>query len=204
VGILSSSVSITRYKVEGKIKEPVLETILKGLKENSVFEIDDDVSGKAVGWTSFDTPLHPDFGGSSYDFGSYLAFSLRIDKKTIPPKVLKKYCALETERRLAETGRSYLSKDEKHSIKEHVTSQLNRRIPATPNVYDLLWNLQGERVLFLSNLKAANEELETLFSQSFKLSLIRLFPYTMADLTADLSAAERDVLLKLSSAAFTG
>ena len=202
VGILSSTVSITRYNVEGRIKEPVLETILKGLKENSVFEIDDDVSEKAVGWTSFDTPLIPDFGGSSFDFGSYLVFSLRIDKKTIPSKVLKKYCALEAAKRLAASGRAYLSKDEKQSIKEHVTNLLNRRIPATPNVYDLLWNLEGARLLFLSNLKAANEELETLFSKSFKLSLIRLFPFTMADLTADLSPADHDILLKLSPTMF--
>jgi hypothetical protein len=202
VGILSSTVSITRYKVDGKIKEPVLESVLKGLKENSVFEIDDDVSGKAVGWTSFDTPLIPDFGGSSFDFGSYLVFSLRIDKKTIPPKVLKKYCAQETERRLVETGRAYLSKDEKQSIKEHVTNLLNRRIPATPNVYDLLWNFEAGRLLFISNLKAANEELETLFSRSFNLSLIRLFPFTMGDLTANLSTADRDILHKLSPTTF--
>lgn len=203
MGILSSTVSITRYKVEGKIKEPVLETILKGLKEHSVVEIDDDISGKTVGWTSFDTPFHPDFGGSSFDFGSYLVFSLRIDKKTIPPKVLKKYCAQEAEKRLAETGRAYLSKDEKQSIKEHVTNVLNRRIPATPSVYDLLWNLEAGRLLFLSNLKAANEELETLFAKSFKLSLIRLFPFTMADLTASLSSSDRDLLHKLSPTMFT-
>jgi len=202
VGILSATVSITRYKVEGKIKEPVPETVFKALKENPVLEIDGDVSEKAVGWTSFDTPLNPDFGGSSFDFGSYLVFSLRIDKKTIPPKVLKKYCAQEAEKRLAGTGRAYLSKDEKQSIKEYVTNLLNRRIPATPNVYDLLWNLEAGRLLFFSNLKAANEELETLFSKSFKLSLIRLFPFTMADLATGLSPEDRDILHKLSPTLF--
>jgi hypothetical protein len=66
VGILSSAVSITRYKVEGKLKEPVLETILNGLEQNSVSEIDDDVSERAVGWTSFENPFNPDFRGSSF------------------------------------------------------------------------------------------------------------------------------------------
>ena len=50
MGILSSAVSITRYKVEGKLQEPVLDTILNGLELNSVSEIDDDISERAVGW----------------------------------------------------------------------------------------------------------------------------------------------------------
>ena len=202
MGILSSAVSITRYKVEGKLKEPVLETILNGLEQNSVSEIDDDVSERAVGWTSFESPFNPDFRGSSFDYGSYLSFSLRIDKKTIPPKVLKKYRDLESARRLAESGRTYLSKDEKQSIKENVTTLFHRKLPATPHVYDVLWNLAGSRLLFFSNLKVANEELETLFFKSFRLTLIRLFPYTIADLTADLSPDERDRLLNLTPTSF--
>ena len=202
MGILSSAVSITRYKVEGKLKEPVLETILNGLEQNSVSEIDDDVAERAVGWTSFESPYNPDFRGSSFDYGSYLSFSLRIDKKTIPPKVLKKYRDIESARRLAESGRTYLSKDEKQSIKENVTTLFHRKLPATPHVYDVLWNLNGSRLLFFSNLKVANEELETLFFKSFRLTLIRLFPYTIADLTVDLSPDERDRLLNLTPTSF--
>ena len=202
MGILSSAVSITRYKVEGKLKEPVLETILNGLEQNSVSEIDDDISERAVGWTSFESPFNPDFRGSSFDYGSYLSFSLRIDKKTIPPKVLKKYRDIESARRLAESGRTYLSKDEKQSIKENVTTLFHRKLPATPHVYDVLWNLAGSRLLFFSNLKVANEELETLFFKSFRLTLIRLFPYTIADLTVDLSPDERDRLLNLTPTSF--
>jgi recombination associated protein RdgC len=202
MGILSSAVSITRYKVEGKLKDPVLETILNGLELNSVSEIDDDISERAVGWTSFESPFNPDFRGSSFDYASYLSFSLRIDKKTIPPKVLKKYRDIESARRLAESGRTYLSKDEKQSIKENVVTLFQRKLPATPHVYDLLWNLAGSRLLFFSNLKVANEELETLFFKSFRLTLIRLFPYTIADLTADLSPDERDRLLNLTPTSF--
>lgn len=202
MGILSSAVSITRYKVEGKLKEPVLETILNGLEQNSVSEIDDDISERAVGWTSFESPYNPDFRGSSFDYGSYLSFSLRIDKKTIPPRVLKKYRDIESARRLAESGRTYLSKDEKQSIKENITTLFHRKLPATPHVYDVLWNLAGSRLLFFSNLKVANEELETLFFKSFRLTLIRLFPYTIADLTSDLSPDERDRLLNLTPTSF--
>ena len=55
-----------------------------------------------------------------------------------------------------------------------------------------------------SNLKSANEALETLFIKSFGLHLIRLFPYTTADLIAGLSDHERDLLEKLEQSQSEG
>ena len=200
MGLLSSTVSITRYSVEGKLEKPVLETIAKCLKKNVIR--DDDASDRIVGWTSFDRPFNPDFEGSSFLIGTYFVFSLRIDKKTVPRSLIKKECALETVRRLAATGRKYLSRDEKRMVKEHVTSALTLRIPATPNVHDLIWNHEESFLWFFSTLKSANEELETLFFRSFQLPVIRLFPYTTADLVMGLSGAQRDILLKLSATVF--
>jgi hypothetical protein len=105
---------------------------------------------------------------------------------------------------LAENGRDFISTSEKKLIKETVIHNLCLRMPATPNIYDLIWNYENGKLWFFSNLKSANEDLEDLFSQSFKLSLIRLFPYTSADVTAGLSDTERDILNKLSPAKFTG
>jgi hypothetical protein len=50
-------------------------------------------------------------------------------------------------------------------------------------------------------LKAANEALETLFTRSFKLRLIRLFPYT-AGLQAGLSGPGKDSLDQLKPTLF--
>lgn len=202
MGLLSSAGSINRYKVEGKLQEPILGTITNCLQLNAISE-EDELSEKLVGWTSFQNPFNPQFEGSSFVYGPYFVFSLRIDRKVIPSKVFKKHYAIETARRLKETGRPYLTRDEKNMIKENVLTVLRSRIPATPQVYDLMWNYEGGTLWFLSNLKSANEELETLFSHSFHLTLIRLFPYTIADLAAGLTATERDVLLKLSPTAFT-
>ena len=198
MSLFSSSVSITRYKVHGKIKPPILETVASGLTNHTIGEIDNQISDSAVGWTSFEKPFQPDFSGSSFVYGSYFVFSLRIDKKNIAAKILKKHYALEAAKRLAESGREYLSKSEKKLIKDHVLNALSLRMPATPNIYDLVWNYEDSSVWFFSNLKAANEELETLFSKSFDLSLIRIFPYTAAYLSEALSDSQRDELQKLS------
>ena len=202
MGIFSSSVSVTRYKVEGKLESPVLETVANGLKKNAIAEIDDNISEKAVGWTSFHKPYHPDFYGSSFVYGNHLVFSLRIDKKSIPAKVLKKHLMIESDRLLAKTGREFLSRSEKQLLKNQITDRLSLRIPATPNLYDVIWSYEESSLWFFSNLKAANEDLETLFRHSFDLTLIRLFPYTTADLILDLTDTERDILGNLSPTVF--
>ena len=202
MSILSGTVSITRYKVQGKINAPIIYNISDGLKHNTILEIDNQISDKSTGWTSFDKPFQPDFDGSSFVYGNYFVFALRIDKKNIAAKVLKKHYTIEVAKRMADSGRDFLSKNEKKLVKEHVISQLSVRIPATPHIYDLVWNYEDAMIWFFSNLKAANEELETLFSKSFNLSLIRLFPYTAAQLSAQLSDSQLDELQKISPTQF--
>ncbi len=204
MGLLSSRISATRYKVKGRLDGSVHETVYQSLKQRSIPNIEDDGSEAIVGWTSFENPYSPDFEGYSFVFGAYMVFAMRIDKKSIPPKLVRKDCALEVAKRLADTGRRHLSANEKKAIKEHVVLTLSRRIPATPNVYDLVWDYKEASVWFFSNLKSANEALETLFIKSFGMQLIRLFPYTTADLIAGLSDGERDLLQKLEQGQYEG
>jgi hypothetical protein len=203
MGILSSSVSITQYRVEGKLPEPILETVGTGLKKYAIEEIDNESSDKAIGWTCFNKPFSIDFIQSPFLIGTYLVFSMRIDKKTIPSKIVQKYYTLEIKKRLEKSGRDFLSKTEKKEIKDHILHLLNLRIPATPNIYDLIWNYESNKLWFFSNLKGANEELETLFTRSFKLKLIRLFPYSMAALNSPLSDLEKEALSQFTQTRFT-
>ena len=202
MSLLSASVSITRYKVEGKLETPVLETAAAVLKKNAISEIDDQASEKVSGWTSFEKPYQPDFSGSNFVFGAYLVFALRIDKKTIPAKLIQKNFMIESARRLANSGRPYLSRNEKQTLKDQVVEGLYEKVPAVPQVYDIIWNYEESILWFFSNLKAANEELETLFLRSFGLTLIRMFPYTAAQLNSNLTDTEKDILLKLEPASF--
>jgi DNA recombination-dependent growth factor C len=202
--MLSSSVSITRYRVKGKIKGNLINTIMEGLKKNTIIEIDNASIPKTAGWTSFSTPYLPDFENTSCIIGTYFVFSLRIDKKNIPSKIIKKQYSIELAKKSAESQRGRLSINEKKAIKENITNTLYLKIPSTPNIFDVLWNYEDSFLWFFSNQKKANEEFETIFSRSFNLTLIRLFPYTMADLAADLTTKERDLLSTISSTKFVG
>lgn len=203
MGILSSSVSITQYHVEGRIEESIIEKVSKGLKKYTIDDIDNESSDKAIGWTCFNNPFNTNFDQCPFLIGTNFVFSMRIDKKSIPAKIVQKHYALEMKKRLENSGRDFLSKTEKKEIKDHVLNVLNLRIPATPNIYDLIWEYESAKLWFFSNLKGANEELETLFSRSFELKLIRLFPYSMATLTSPLSDVQKDALSTLTPTRFT-
>ncbi len=198
MGLLSSSSSLTRYRVEGKLENPVMETVYAGLIRNAIANIDDNAAEKAMGWTSFNDPFVPSFEGSSFTIGSYFLFSLRIDRKIIPAKVIQKYYAIELFKKLKASGREFLSRNEKKMLKEQVINLLTLRIPATPNIYNLLWSYETENLWFFTNLKKPCEELETLFLTSFNLKLVRLFPYTITEFYGGLLGDEYDAFTKLS------
>ncbi len=202
--LLSSTLSLTRYRVNGELAEPAMDTIREGLKNHVIREIDNDPASKSVGWTTSDKPFTPDFEADSFVFGTSFVFSLRIDKKSIPAKIVNKHYQTAMRKRLAGTDREHLSKNEKREIKDDVLHRLYVQIPATPSMYDLVWHMETGDLWFLSNRKEANEELETLFSKSFKLNIVRIFPYTAAQLLSGLAGEKIDALHKAYPAAFDG
>lgn len=199
MGLLSATTSLTRYKVDGKLEDPILDTIAAGLKKNTISDIDDNPSEQAIGWAGFQDPFNPDFDGSSFMIGTYIVFALRVDKKSVPTKMVQKHCSIESAKRLKASGRDFLSANEKRMIKDHVINLLNLKMPSTPNVYDVVWLYETGELWFFSNLKSANEALETLFIKSFGVSLVRNIPYTMAAMHPQMTAQEQDLLQRLSA-----
>ncbi|MBS3758329.1 MAG: recombination-associated protein RdgC [Desulfobacterales bacterium] len=204
MGLLSATMSLARYRVEGRIPDPFLETVRDRLKNHAIREIDNEPADKSVGWTCFDNPFQPDFDKVNLVFGTYLLFSLRIDKKQIPAKVLRKHLDMAVARRLKQTERNRLTKNEKQELRDEVARRLYSRIPATPNVYEVVWSYEAQSLWFFSTQKAANEELESIFAKTFKLSIIRLFPFTEADMICGLTDKEKDLLYKAAPTVFHG
>lgn len=204
MGLLSTTMSLARYRVEGAIPDPFLETVRDRLKNHAIHEIDNDPAEKSVGWTCFETPFQPDFDNVNPVFGTHLVFSLRIDKKQIPAKVLRKHLDMAVAKRLRQTERNSLTKNEKQELRDEVARRLYVRIPATPNVYEVVWNYEAQTLWFFSTQKAANEELESIFSKTFKLSIIRIFPFTEAEMICGLTDEEKDALYKAAPTVFEG
>jgi DNA recombination-dependent growth factor C len=202
MGLLAGSVTVCRFKVEGRIETPLLESVAQGLGQQRITDMDAETDDKRVGWTHFSQHYKPDFSGSSFVMGDYFVFALRIDKKSIPAALLRQQYSIALDRYRSESGRDLLSRGEKSQIKEEVINSLYLRLPAVPSVFDVVWHYEKERLYFFSTQKAANDELENLFNKSFGLHLVRLFPFSMADLTLGLGSAQRDALQKTTPTRF--
>ena len=199
MAFLSSSSSISRYYIEGKFDDKIMDNMIEGLKKHSIPEIENDYSEVAAGWTPFESPYKPDFDKYSFSFGSYFLFNLRIDKKSIPLKLIKKHLSIEIDKRLEKSGRSFISKNEKSEIKDLVLDNLMRIIPSVPNIYEVLWNYEESNLFLYTTQKAANELFETIFLKSFALKPIRLFPYTIIEKKSNLSDQQKDIIYNQSS-----
>ena len=177
-----------------------MENLTRLLIQNSIVEIDDEDMDQSMGWTSFEDPFTPNFTGSSFVIGSQFIFSFRMDKKAIPSKVVNKKYHQEMKNRLKESGKEFFSRNEKKQIKEDILRELAIRIPATPNVFDILWNYEKSTIWFFSTQKSANEAFEVFFTKTFKLNLMRRFPYTAA--LEFLSDSDKDLLDKIMPSHF--
>jgi recombination associated protein RdgC len=198
MGILSSTHSITRYHINGKIESSINEKVQAGLIKYSIPKIENEYDEITAGWTPLESPYNPDFENFSFTFGTYFVFSLRVDKKSIPAKLIQKYMAVEIEKKKKKSGREFISKNEKSEIKEFIIDILMHKIPAVPNLYDVLWDYENNNLYLYTTQKAANEFFETLFLKSFKLKPIRLFPYTIVETKSLFSNPQKDKILTLT------
>lgn len=192
MGLISSTHSVSRYHIDGKIEGSITEEVRNGLIKHSIPKIESDYDEISAGWTPVESPYNPDFDKFPFLFGTYFLFSLRIDKKSIPAKLIQKYMAIEIEKKKEKSGRDFLSKQEKSEIKELVIDILMHKIPAIPNVYDILWNYEEKNLYLYTTQKAANEFFETIFLKSFNLKPIRLFPYTIVETKSKFSNPQKD------------
>jgi len=198
MGLISATHAVSRYHIDGDIDGAIVEEVRKGLIKNAIPKQESEYEEISAGWTPVESPYNPDFEKYGFQFGTYFLFSLRIDKKSIPAKLVQKHMAIEIEKKMEKTGRDFISKNEKSELKEHVMDVLMHKVPAVPSIYDVLWDFENRNLFLFTTQKAANEFFETIFLKSFQLKAIRLFPYTIAEKKSGFSAAQKDRILTLT------
>ncbi len=203
MGLISSTHAVSRYHIEGKFEGSAAEEVRNNLIAYSIPKLESEFDALSAGWTPFESPYNPDFDKFSIQFGTFFLFSLRIDKKSIPVRLVQKYMALEIEKKMEKSGREFISKNEKTEIKEMVMDLLMHKIPAVPSIYEILWNYEEQNLYLFTTQKAANELFETLFFKSFKLKPIRLFPYTLVETKSAFSNSDKDRIFSLAPLKYT-
>ncbi|HNS55983.1 MAG TPA: hypothetical protein PKO34_02920, partial [Smithellaceae bacterium] len=110
MGLLKGNFSFARFRVEGQLPQAFFNFVNSRITANSFRETNKSTEEKRLGWVSVTDVLDADFVSANYALGDYLIFSLRIDRKIIPPKLMK-IKVLEEERQfLAESGKDRINK----------------------------------------------------------------------------------------------
>lgn len=150
------------------------------ISKHAFRDIDDNYDERSIGWVSCLNMFDSEFISAPYAVEDHVFLALRVDERKVPAAGLKKFTMKEEERIKRERQIPKLSRDHRNEIKESVRVMLMKRAIPLPSVYDLVWNLADNTVLFFSTSQKAIGELEEFFKESFDLHLVMQIPYITA------------------------
>ena len=177
MGLRKGTVSFSRYRLIGAPPDHFPEFFNERIRKNAFQTVWRTAEEKATGWTDLEDPLDTDFPYASYAQGRYLLFSLRIDRKSVAPSLLR-LRVMEAERsKLVETGQKKLYREQRDAIREAVRLELLGRTLPVPSFFEVCWSVPENTLIFCSLSDKVFEDLQELFRDSFQLTLAPYVPW---------------------------
>ena len=188
MSFVKASSSFTRFRIIDDISQELWEAIPEKLHQFSFTDIDNTAEERSFGWTNFDDMLDTSWQISPPEKADYLAFSLRLDTRRIPPAVMRKHV------QLAKQGKKFIARERKKELAEQVKLRLMGKFLPIPAEFQIVWNTTTGRVYLASTQQKIIELFLDLFTRSFNIRLEQLQPYNLA-----LSLLGNDVSEKLDA-----
>ncbi len=183
MAFLKSSSSFTRFRITEPVPQALWAEITDRLRQHAFRDIDETSDERSLGWVSFEDMLDAEWREEPPQKGAYIAFSLRLDTRRVPPAVLKKHTAVAMkaeEARNREAGKKYISRERKKEIREQVELRLRTRTLPIPAEFNVVWNTADNTVFFASTQAKMIEAFQEHFAKTFNLDLDQLTPYGLA------------------------
>ncbi len=194
MGLSKGTMTFTRYNVEGPLPDKFPDFVDRQIKLFAFRESSYSGEEKSLGWTGFDNVLDTDFEYANYSIADYIVYSLRIDRRTVPPALLKLNVLKAEKEFLAEKGLKKLYKGQREDIRETVRSGLLNRAQPVPSFYEICWSVSGKWLLLGSLTEKVNDEFKDLFKRSFDLSLSHFVPWDTESVISDIPLPGREFL----------
>jgi hypothetical protein len=177
MGIRKGTLSFSRYRLIGTLPDHFPAFFDERIRRHAFQTVWRTADEKAAGWTGLEDPLDTDFPYASYAQGRYQLFSLRIDRKSVPPSLLR-LRIMEAERgKLVETGQKKLYREQREAIREATRIELLGKTLPVPSFFEICWSVSANTLYFCSLSDKVVEELQELFRDSFQLTLCPLAPW---------------------------
>lgn len=201
MGFISSSASFTRYWVKGQLPADYREKYAEEIRRYAFREIEEDSDiERAAGWVNIMNVMDSKFYGEEFFKGEFIALSLRVDTRRVPPQVLKNFCTKAEGERKAALGKDFLSKAERQDTRDMVKAQLLKRAIPNTRTFDMIWDIKSNQLLFSSTNDSICLEFFELYKKTFGLNLEQLFPYSLAQ--SILTEGQKALLEQISPVSF--
>ena len=194
MGVSKGTLTFTRYRVAGDVPGNLADFMNRQIKLFAFRELMAGTDEKALGWTSLDNVLDTDFEYANYSLGDYFVFSLRIDRRAVPPALLKLRVLKAEKEFREEKGLKKLYKAQREDIRETVKLGLLSRAQPVPSFHEVCWSVSDKWVLFGSLAEKVNDEFKDLFKRSFNLSLSPFIPWDPGALPEGITHPGREFL----------
>jgi hypothetical protein len=189
MGLMKGSLTFSRYRVKGELPAEFRPFFDRQVKKYAFQDLTTSAEDQAFGWTCLENPLDTAFEGARYSAGDFYYFDLRIDKKSIPPALVRLKCLEEERKSLKSSGKKRLFREQTKEIKERVFLHLLTRAYPVPSFYDVLWSPEGGWLLVGTHADKVFEIFEDLFKISFNMRLASCLPWDPEQLDKKTAAA---------------
>lgn len=171
MGLLSGSMSLRRYRVLAQPPKDFREVFEKAVRAHALVPLDPERNEeKSVGWASVFDEQDTDLHFSKFFHDGRILLSLRVDTLKPPSNEVKRLLR-QRQREVEAQRREPLSASALRELKDMIKLDLRRRTPPRTRTVDMLWDLDGQRLYFLSHAKGPNEAFLRLFAETFNLGL---------------------------------
>ena len=106
-----------------------------------------------------------------------MLFSLRIDRKSVAPSLLRIRILEAEQKQLAESGQKKLYREQREAIRESVRLELLGKTMPVPSFHEICWSVPDRVLTFCCLSDKVAGELQELFRESFSLSLSPYLPW---------------------------
>jgi len=203
MGLMHGSASFTRYMAEGTLPQNFMEVLYESVARYAFRNLDEkSIDERSAGWVNIMDMFDNRFAGIGFLKEPYVAMSLRIDERKIPPTALKQYCRAAEDKIKEEEHLQFLPKSRRADIKEAVRLRLLKRAIPVARIYDMIWNTATGLVVFGCTSAKICDEFMMRFLQTFNLQLQAICPYALGELYLGKEGASLNLLDGLSPSRF--
>lgn len=184
MSLFQGALTVRRYRVLGTPPDD-FRTVYPDLLQDRAFHEPMGMtrSEEIEGWVLTQNLLDTDF--SNHDrwlYNQYLAAGLRVDKKTLPARLVKAMLEKRIKAWCEEHHRERAPASVRTELKELLEDELYARTLPRVSVFEFCWNLVENWVIFFNTSDGPNDRFRKRFRDTFGLPLV---PFSPLDLLED-------------------